>query len=756
MASGIRASRGLADRDREFTAGELVGLRVETLRYISVLLLGPAIILFACLQYLPDPPEGALWLTSISLVLISLITLAYLDVGLTRAALFLIASLGTLCLGQCALFATPLPLYALPLVAFIAGVSLGPWPGFATSIVLSVATLYLPLVGDSAYSSREALVPSLLLVLAAGLAWLGTRQLGTTLAWTWNAYSRMLGLTGELREQHSRLADTIRSLNHAYYLLARTTEELARARVAAEEAHHLKAQFAANISHELRTPLNLIIGFSEMMLLASGRARGVPDGYRADVEAIYRNASHLTSLIDDVLELGQIETGHLGLRKDWIRLAEVADEAIDVVRSLFTDKGLAVTSEVPVDLPPLFVDRTRIRQVFINLLNNAVRFTDVGGVWIRARIVENDVIVSVTDSGVGIDSRDISRVFDEFHQLEQSRLRRAGGTGLGLAISKRFVELHGGSIWVDSVPNGGSTFSFTLPLATSVSGLTLRTTWQTWARPPCPEPDQLPVLIVASADPGPARLFQRHLDSCQIQPVSDLAAAREIRGARGLIRVLADRETLDEAVAETEGLGDRLPVLICRMPSERDLREELDVVDYIVKPFTRERLLAGISRVRRPIRTLLVVDDSTEMVDLVARYLLSAEPAYHVLKAGSGSAALEILQGGEEQVDLVLLDLLMPEPDGLSVLETLRAEPRFRDLPVIVLSARGFVDRTVDSSALVITRRRHLSLRELVACAEAVFDVLDRAGAAPPTGHRAMAEQTLFATNERARVSTPE
>jgi len=228
-----------------------------------------------------------------------------------------------------------------------------------------------------------------------------------------------------------------------------------------------KEEFVANVSHELRTPLNMIIGFSEMIPeLAHVYGVALPPALLSDIAAIRRNSQHLARLVDDVLDLSQVDAGRMALRKEWTSLREIVDEAILAVRALFESKGLSVETQIPSDLPEAFCDSTRIRQVMLNLLSNAGRYVKRGGVQVRVRQEQNELMVTVTDTGPGIAPADQQRLFQPFQQLESSLRHRSGGSGLGLTISKRFVEMHGGKMWLESQVGVGTTFGFSLPVQT--------------------------------------------------------------------------------------------------------------------------------------------------------------------------------------------------------------------------------------------------------------------------------------------------
>src|SRR5262245_25229803 len=713
------------EAEAAFARPELAELRRTATRLLSWSLVIAALSLMFALESVPRAAVMPLWVAIWALLVNGVLTLAVERWSVVPVGALLAGGLLATCLGLVAYAGSPLPLYALPLVVLVAGTARGPVAGTAVAGLAALAVLLLPLGDWRIEAMPHRLAPIGLTAGAAVLLWLGSRPERLALAWAWGSYARALELTERLRAEQGRLASALKSLNHTCYQLEQANLELARARAAADEARRLKVEFAANISHELRTPLNLIIGFSELLLSGPDTHDGpLVKPYLRDVEAIYRNARHLSQLIDDVLELGEVESGHMGLRKAWTNLSEVVAEAIEVVAVLFEEKGLDVADELPTDLPPVYVDRTRVRQVLINLLNNAARFTDRGGVRIAAERDERDLTVSVADTGIGIRAADLPRVFEEFRQLEPAHARRAGGSGLGLAICKRFVELHAGNIAVSSTPGRGTTFRFSLPLTGNVASVPPQAPWETWAKPRPSGPAAEPTIVVASEDPAAVRLFQRHLDGYQVvaEPVS--SAAPDGAAARAVIRVVDDAGDLDAALRGPTGGDGDAPVLVCRMPSERDLREELGVADYLIKPFTRERLLASVGRFPSA-RTILVVDDEPGVAELIARTLAEVDPGYRVLAADGGEKALEALRSFGEPVDLLILDLLMPPPDGREVLAALRADRRHADLPVIVVSACGFIEQGLRSTVLAVTRGRGLSIQELVACTRGLVQALN-------------------------------
>ena len=242
--------------------------------------------------------------------------------------------------------------------------------------------------------------------------------------------------------------------------LFREIEQQSR-ELAAASRH--KSEFLANMSHELRTPLNAVLGYAE--LIQDGIYGDVSAKMQDVLERIQQNGRHLLGLINAVLDLSKIEAGQLTLQPADYSMRELALGVISATEALAAEKKLALELDVPADLPHGHGDERRLTQVLLNLVGNAIKFTDAGSVSIRASLENGSFLVAVCDTGVGIAPEDRERIFGEFQQVDSSSTRKKGGTGLGLAIARRIVELHGGRIWVDSTPGQGSTFAFTLPLS---------------------------------------------------------------------------------------------------------------------------------------------------------------------------------------------------------------------------------------------------------------------------------------------------
>ena len=263
----------------------------------------------------------------------------------------------------------------------------------------------------------------------------------------------------ELAQMKSVMAILEEELAETKYQLYRVKKELG-------EADRVRSEFIATVSHELRTPLNSIIGFAKLLLNQSiGPLNEVQN---TDLSLIYNSAQHLQGLVNDILDISKIDAGKIRLDLQWIPVEEIIVGVIPTTLILVEDKPIELREEIEPNLPKIYVDRVRIRQVVLNLLSNAAKFTDAGSISLCIyRMVKNEescICFAVTDTGIGIAEEDRDKVFEAFRQIDSSVARRAEGTGLGMPISRRLVSLHGGELWFDSKIGRGSTFYFTVPV----------------------------------------------------------------------------------------------------------------------------------------------------------------------------------------------------------------------------------------------------------------------------------------------------
>jgi len=551
----------------------------------------------------------------------------------------------------------------------------------------------------------------------------------------WDYYERAQRLLEEARDRQVELGQALDDLAEANLQYARLNTIAQGLRRAAEEARTAKEQFVANVSHELRTPLNMIIGFSEMVLREpQAYGNNVPPTLLADLAVIQRNAAHLSELIDDVLDLSQVEADQMALTKENVDFHELVEAVKVAVRPLFDSKGLRLQTDVPKDLPPVFCDRTRIREVLLNLLSNAGRFTERGGVQVRAWQEEDDLVVCVADSGPGIAPEDVDRLFQPFQQLDGSIRRRYGGTGLGLSISKRFVELHGGKIWIESEAGAGATIFFRLPFAPRLPvgaeyQRGLNPTWEFLQRtypPRVPATVIRPRFVVLEEGDALRHLVTRYLDGVEVVPVTSLEeAARELSQTPGdalLVNDVSVAGALERL--ETVPLPYSVPVVVCSIVGLHESAAAMGVSDYLIKPISRDGLLESLDRLDPNARTVLIVDDEPETLRLFRRMLTSSGRDYRVLRARDGQEAMNILRS--QRPDVVLLDLIMPKMDGFQLLEAKSQDPDLSNIPVIVISARDPAGHPIVSKAVAIMRESGLSAQNLLTYIRSVGEVLAR------------------------------
>jgi signal transduction histidine kinase/DNA-binding response OmpR family regulator len=454
------------------------------------------------------------------------------------------------------------------------------------------------------------------------------------------------------------------------------------------EVDRLKTQFLANMSHELRTPLNSIIGFSRVML--RGIDGPLTDMQSTDLTSIYNSGQHLLGLINNMLDLSKIEAGKMELSIESVNLNDVAKTVMSTAIALVKDKTVKLEQDVPPDLPTVMADQTRVRQIILNLVSNAAKFTEKGFVRLRMVSTPKEVLISVTDTGIGIPPDKLEHVFEEFTQVDASTTRKYGGTGLGLAISRKFVDMHKGRIWVESEVGVGSTFTFTLPRE------------QAEPEPPMLRPTDLEargegkkLIMCIDDDPGVITLYKRYLEKQNYRVIGVTDPTKAVEEAR---RVLPYAITLDVMMPRKDGwdvLADlkktpeisNTPILVCSIVQDKTRGFSLGAADYLVKPITEDELRHALERISRdkPINKILVVDDEPSALQLLKR-ILESQPQYKVLDATGGAQALAIVQN--EKPDLVLLDLMMPEVDGFAVLDNIKSNADTHDIPVIIVTAK--------------------------------------------------------------------
>ena len=574
-------------------------------------------------------------------------------------------------------------------------------------------------------------VPIATLWLTAAVAWLSHRNLVTAVEWGWSSYRQARVATEQARQDRGQMARTAKALDEAYRRLERFTVRLAQAREMAEEARRAKQLFVANVSHELRTPLNIIIGFSEILALSpeSYGARAVPRQLMGDINRIYRSARHLRGLIDDVLDLSRIDARQMPLLTERVSLSEVVADVVDMMESLITQKGLELALDVPSNLPSIYLDGLRIRQVLLNLVNNAIRFTDTGKITVSAQARDEEIRVTVADTGTGIAPNEIDGIFEEFQQAETPPSRGQGGVGLGLALSRRFVQLHGGRMWVESELGEGSTFHFTLPAAPASRPSTQLTGPSLYISPHTKDRVGRTVLV-NTVDPLVVDLLKRNIQGYKVVGVSDdtLAEAVGVYLPHAILMTEASPphdESRGGQPNELQKAASYAPIIACALPDSRHLGQSLGVDDYLVKPVTRERLLRLLEGYGDAIKRILIVDDDVQFAELMARTVRGAPRPYDVDIACGGQEGWE--RACEFAPDLVFLDLIMQDIGGLSVLELMRTEDRLKGAHVVIITAHdapnvdGYFVPTGD---IRVRTADGLTVGERLTCVQAILDAL--------------------------------
>lgn len=537
------------------------------------------------------------------------------------------------------------------------------------------------------------------------------------------------------RDREMELGQALDDLAHANRQLALASERHAGLRLIAEEARKTKAAFVAKVSHEFRTPLNMIIGLTDLLVeTPEVYGQELPPGLIEDLDIVHRNCDHLSSLVNDVLDLSQAEIGRLTLRREHVDLVELTDEAVAVVRPLLEKKNLSLKIDAlqPDELPAVLCDRTRIRQVILNLISNAARYTEQGGIVVRLARQNQRIVVSISDTGPGIHPEDVERIFEPFCQGRGELWQDKGGSGLGLSICKQFLELHGGRIWLESELSVGTTSYFDLPIGTPIAHTARPDRWirEDWVwrerhtRAAPPEELFRPRIIVCDGTGDLQPALGRYSDEVELVDTRDWPEAMdELRccPAHAVMINAALPELWARVMAAQSELPDT-PVIGCHVPPRTARAAQAGAADYLVKPVTQTQLTGSIARLAKRVGHVLVVDDEPDVVRLLTRMLHASDRALKVTTASCGTEALEKLM--VEHPDLMLLDVMMPDIDGWAVLELKKRDTTIEEIPVILVSAHDPMDQPLTSEALVATVSGGISLSKLLRCSIGLSSVM--------------------------------
>lgn len=522
----------------------------------------------------------------------------------------------------------------------------------------------------------------------------GVLALGATETFTRNAQNALAGIAPSLAvalsnaaanervaEQSRRLSEQNELLEEQRSRIARTAQELAR-------ASELKDRFLASVSHELRTPMTVILGFTAALL--RGGQGPLTAEQKESLERVHRNAKLLLGLINDVLDISKIESGKMEIARQPVSVPLLLKQIEADYGEAARRKGLVLSSEVAAGLERIEGDPAKLTQILANLVGNALKFTESGSILVRAEPRgSGQWALIVSDTGIGIPPEEQELVFEEFRQGESREHQGRGGTGLGLAITRKLIRAMGGTISLESAPGRGARFTVIFPR--HVSG---ETPLSGRDRSPIPDRASKKSVLIVDDDEGIRRFLRLELESRGLTVVEadngekGVALAEEGMPAAILLDVLMPRmdgwETLRRL--KNNPATRPIPVIVLSVVENRAYGFSLGVSDYLVKPLASGALFdvllrAGVLASRGHV---LVVDDDPDVRSLLERELVAA--GFRARGAAGGAEALAEIE--RDPPSVVLLDLMMPPPDGFEVLHQLRRDERWKTLPVIVVTAK--------------------------------------------------------------------
>ncbi len=514
----------------------------------------------------------------------------------------------------------------------------------------------------------------------------------------------------------------------------RSEEKLLQAKLEAEAASYTKSEFLANMSHELRTPLNSIIGFSDILLeRVFGELNGKQLKY---VSNISTSGKHLLGLINDILDLSKVEAGKMDMHYSEFSIGSVFEEVKATLSPLAQTKALEINFEVKPDFGNIQADRSRLIQILYNLISNAIKFTPEGGkVTICCKKSGNRAVFSVTDTGIGISPEDQKKLFQPFTQIDSSSSKQYCGTGLGLALVKKIVNLHQGDIWIESEPEKGSTFTFTIPLtkppesritdARDPGGVmiefekskTVDSSEKAFEedlldevklpeiRPPEKSVESPSLVLIVDDDRNSNELISVVLREDGYRTAS-LYRGKDVLSVAKKLK--PDVITLDIFLPDTNGWyilrqlksdpdTARIPVLIVSVTDNNELGVALGAAYSFTKPVKKVELLDSLREITGKFRfeepRILIIDDDENAVELLSSMI---EPeGFEVVKAYGGQEGLDKLFFGQLP-DILVLDLLMPEVSGFEIISRLRADEKTKNIPLIVCTAGEFTEKNLE------------------------------------------------------------
>lgn len=518
---------------------------------------------------------------------------------------------------------------------------------------------------------------------------------------------QLLSTNQQLEAQSEELQDQAEELQQQTEELQRTSEELqeqnlelAAQKKQVEVANKLKSEFLSNMSHELRTPLNSIMALSRVLIMQAKDK--LSDEENSYLEIVERNGKNLLSLINDILDLSKVEAGKMEILPVPVSLGALLRTVNENLQSLADDRGLTLTLSVPENLPMVETDESRLHQVLLNIINNAIKFTEKGSVEVSVNHDSKNVSIEVKDTGIGISKEDIPHIFDEFRQVDGTSARQYEGTGLGLAIASKMTNILGGNIKVNSSLGKGSVFIITIPVKWYEGVIS--------GQLPGSVDDPLQfddnTIIVVDDDPQANRDISEYLNKAGYKTISASSGKDALELAE---KYQPFAITLDVIMPEMDGWEvlqklkanaktNDIPVVIISVDDDKDTGLALGAVGHINKPVDKDllielkRIIGGLEKLSNiavlakhtsETHILLVEDNEDAIIQI--KSILERE-GYLVDVAAGGQEALDFVK--HTIPDGIVLDLMMPEIDGFEVLEKIRATGETKNIPVLILTAK--------------------------------------------------------------------